>query len=102
MCGVEAVAEGTFRVRLSPSGEAFEEPPFSYAIAPGALDDLPETDVREDEDAIRVQHGSGVAVIERRPLRISFEDAGHRFGRRQLADVLERRPGDGLERAQGR
>ncbi|MGI9174719.1 MAG: TIM-barrel domain-containing protein [Rhodothermales bacterium] len=77
---VEAVAEGVFRVRLSPSGEAFEDPPFSYAIAPGALDDLPEVDVREEEETIRVQHGEWAAVSERRPLRISLEDAaGHRF-----------------------
>lgn len=80
---VEAIMEGTFRVRLSPTGERFDDPPFSYAVAPGALDgEPPEVDVRQGEDDVRVQLGERTAIIERQPLRISFEDeACSRFAR---------------------
>ena len=76
---VEAVREGTFRVRLSPSGDGLDDPPFSYAVAPGALDgDAPETDVEEGETDVRVRQGGLTSVIERAPLRVSFETPGGR------------------------
>lgn len=77
---VSAYADGVFRVRLAPDGRFGADA--SWAVVEGATPPAAVT-VVNDRDAVRVTAGATVAVVHKRPLRVTFTD---RDGRALLAD----------------
>ncbi|HZX78763.1 glycoside hydrolase family 31 protein [Lysobacter sp.] len=76
---VSVQGDGVFRVRLAPEGRFSADA--SWAVVEPAA---PATVAIEDgRDAVRVTAGDTVAVVHKRPLRVSFAD---RAGRTLLAD----------------
>ncbi len=72
---VSVVSEGIFQVRMSQSGDSFENPPFSYAVRPGFHDQpVPDVTVALEEDPVLIRNGSFTAVVACSPLRVRFED----------------------------
>ncbi|HET6567505.1 MAG TPA: TIM-barrel domain-containing protein, partial [Rhodothermales bacterium] len=73
---VAAVAEGVFQVRFSQDGTPFREPPFSYAVVPDYFSThRVEANLNTETDGYtRIECGGFAAVVQHRPLRVSFED----------------------------